>query len=271
MPDGGQAHAFWVANSRRTLGAALNSVPKPIPVRYSQSSFPRVLLCCLLVLAASCQERPPTQPSSAGGAGKRLADFGRSNPGCRLWTDWQSMCSRSGPGGALRCSSDPGRPVEPSEPFCVAARGSEAVPYVANFQALRESSLRFCAARIEDAGEAERTGEPELCEAYSPDRPFNGRRVAAIRHPWCEAWSDSVDGRAICAEAPGGKSSASSCASLADANYEHENPLLCTEWRSDVPCERPFGGAGRRGGAGVVVGGAPGPDSRAVSGTFCLD
>jgi hypothetical protein len=228
------------------------------------------LACLLAVTACTPGSRPDSQAASATEAD--LADFGRANPGCRLWTDWRRLCSRTGPAGAMRCNEDRARTVAPSRPFCVAARGVERLPYAANFGRSRQSSLRFCAVPIEEEGEALRTGEPELCEAYAPDRPFNGRRIAALRHPWCETWADATTGREICSERPEGADAAPSCTARATQDYEHERALICVRWKSDVPCRTPIGGVARpRQGGGVVVGGVPGGDARAAAGTFCLD
>lgn len=197
-----------------------------------------------------------------------LADFGAANPQCRLWTNWQKLCSRTGLGGATQCLADPARSVGPSAPFCVTALGTRGEAYAENFGRLRASSLRFCERVIEDEAEAQRDGEPELCEAYAPERPFNGRRLSSVRHPWCETWADAESQREVCSEGV----ASGSCRDLAEQGYEHDRLLICTSWRSDVPCRRPMGGAlPRRLDDGVQVGGYPSAEATAAFGTSCLD
>lgn len=75
-----------------------------------------------------------------------LAAFGEANLQCQLWTNWQKMCSRTGEGGAVACSTDPDRPVAPSEPFCTAG---EAAPPT---RAQVKSFERFCKLRRTSLG-----------------------------------------------------------------------------------------------------------------------
>jgi hypothetical protein len=117
-------------------------------------------------------------------ADRQLAAFDRTHPQCQLWTNWQKMCSRTGANGASVCVVDPDRPVAPSAPFCVAGDGSPLGPPTA---AERASHRRFCSNATSE-GAAAPLG---LCEG-NEERPFNGRRIAARQHPWCEMWADST-------------------------------------------------------------------------------
>lgn len=233
------------------------------------------VMCSLLALnfTASCVPAVG-YPSSPGlstdiGANRQLTTFGRDNPQCLLWTDWQRLCSRTGPQATLRCVRDAARPVAASQPFCAAAPGPGNDAYAANFSALRQTSTRFCAVQVADANEARQEGEPDLCDSYKPGRPFNGRRLAAMRHPWCETWADAETQSPVCSESV--KGNARSCKALASVGYEHERLLVCTAWRPDTPCRRPFAGASPRDREGLVIGGVPDPNGSPVFGTICLD
>jgi hypothetical protein len=242
--------------------------------------LPLAVLACVTEAPQGGSSSPPDDPydlatlDPAYAPDRELIAYGEARPECRMWTNWQKLCSRTGPEGSIHCSIDPGRSVSPSDPFCVAATGADAArAYRENFMTARETSLRFCEARLnaDQEQEAMITGEPDLCASFVRDRPFNGRRIAAMRHPWCHAWSDAINGRQICTE--GSDSGAPACNELAARGYEHENLLICSEWTARAGCNRPMGGAAspRAASEGIIVGGLPFAEGRAAWGTLCLD
>jgi len=140
----------------------------------------KFLLAGVLLFIPACSQAP--DPGRARyDADAQLAAFDRAHPQCQLWTNWQKMCSRSGPNGETVCVTDPDRPVAPSEPFCTAPQSAGRSPSSAQVR----SFARFC--------RADPLSPPEspfhLCQG-GDDRPFNGTRVAARLHPWCDLWAD---------------------------------------------------------------------------------
>ena len=155
------------------------------------------VLACVGLSGAAFPE-PRTRPDTPD---QRLERFNLENPQCRLWTDWQRACARTGLGGAMRCVTDRSHPVAPSEPFCVATPfWGRPGPFT---DSQRLSSLRFCRStyreRVTDAA-GRLLYEERVCGRYERDRPFNGRTVAARRHPLCARWSRGPAGVLICAK-----------------------------------------------------------------------
>lgn len=121
-------------------------------------------------------------------AGTPLAMFGNDNPTCQLWTDWQQVCSRTGPSGSTVCVSS-AVDVPASEPFCEAASNM-------NFReissertvAQRASRNRFC----EEFGDGVNFSS-DTCIRWSTERPFNALRLDEMEHSWCKVWKANVD------------------------------------------------------------------------------
>jgi len=79
-----------------------------------------------------------------------------------------------------------------------------------------------------DGQTREYIGAPKrYCYLYQSNRPFNGKRVAERRHPWCDAWTDSGSKELVCSETANGTKS---CENLASANFESSNRLVCSSW-----------------------------------------
>jgi len=176
----------------------------------------------------------PGIPSDA-----QLYAFGRAHPTCQLWTNWQKMCSRTGPNGTVLCVSDPDRPVAPSRPFCARPSqgdltGTDAV-----------SHDRFCASR---SAENPRT-RPGDCRRYRRDRPFNGFHLAARRSPLCRRWVDADTRRTICSEEGAGFGS---CATVA-ATQVTAAPLACDETTQPAACQPSAEGIVRHSSSGIVA------------------
>jgi hypothetical protein len=231
--------------------------------------------CISLAPQGSVAQIPDMSTRDPAAADRALIAFGEAHPHCLIWTNWQKLCSRTGVDGAIHCTADPDRAVEPSEPFCAGAAAPHASSsFRGNFDRARESSLRFCESRWPGSeAEAVNEGETTLCNTFAGGRPFNGRRIAAMRHPWCQVWSDALTGDLVCSEHGG--NGTPSCSGLAARHYEHPHLLSCSEWVDAVPCSRPVGGTPRRTPAGghdrAIVGGIPNPEGSAVWGTFCTE
>jgi len=178
--------------------------------RVGKHSLVALTACSLTLGACSVDERPDASSPPASErlhsqarepADAALVRFERDNPECPLWTDWRKTCSRTGPAHSMLCVTDPGRVVRPSEPFCVKAEMSGVPgPFTEN---QRMSSLRFCRAtrliRVTDASGQPRY-EQTICHRYRIDRPFNGRRPAARRHPMCNRWSRGAENVLTCVQ-----------------------------------------------------------------------
>lgn len=153
-----------------------------------------------------------------------LARFDRDHPQCELWTNWSRMCSRTGAGGAAYCTADPGMPVPPSEPFCVSDSESQrSRPQPASLTPSQNDSMqRFCSP---DAAARGPTGLlAEEC-GFVRGRPFNGYRLAARLHPWCEQWNEAVTNVPLCRT--GGKRGLPDCAPEAVKGVESARGFYC--------------------------------------------
>lgn len=160
-----------------------------------------------------------------------LARFDRAHPRCELWTNWQRMCSRTGHDGSTHCATDPGRRVRPSKPFCVTASGEgRARPAAGSLTGPEARSLRrFCSP---DAASVGPTGiKNEEC-GFTKSRPFNGYRLAARLHPWCEQWSDAATRHPVC-ETQNRSAAVPQCSNLAAQGFTSSRGFYCS--RPAVP------------------------------------
>jgi hypothetical protein len=221
---------------------------------------PALLLAAPLLLGLAATTAYYHDQASADAA---LARFDRNNPECQLWTNWQRMCSRTGQGGATFCMADPDRAVRPSQPFCISKTGEErARPDLQSLSATQRVSLgRFCspaaAARGPTGAKVEECG-------FVRSRPFNGYRLAARLHPWCDEWSDAITREPVCsADGSGGLPQ---CDALAKQHFVSEHGLSCS--KPNVP-----GWCVRTGGMGTpkesVLLMADRQEGFAVRGIFC--
>lgn len=133
----------------------------------------------------------PALYSDPADADAELQAFAQNNSSCQLWTNWQKMCSRTGQNGAVACTIDPAKPVEPSKPFCVAdADGYGGFEEKTNTVTQR-SRDRFCTSFQSDSALSQELGRA-ICFDLDKERPFSGFRISSRGHPWCQAWSDSL-------------------------------------------------------------------------------
>jgi hypothetical protein len=189
--------------------------------------------CAIQALPSRSRQAHATAPASSGlnpasSADRQLQAFDAAHPQCQLWTNWQKMCSRTGPDGATVCVTDPGRPVRPSEPFCTAGTEAEASPSRAQIASYR----RFC--RFRPGQE----GNPfHGCEG-AENRPFNGRRVAARLHQWCDLWVDG-DYRMVCRSGNLAIRNVPRCDSLARSQFEAPSRLMCARRSMPSWCRTP--------------------------------
>lgn len=204
-----------------------------------------VILCFL----PGAAENPQIYYRSGVAANAALASFDSKNPDCQLWTNWQKMCSRTGPNGETHCVSS-SAPVRPSAPFCVARTDQ---PYddsdTSASQAERLSHSRYCKRTT--------TGHSSNGENCSRDlsRPFSGLVLKERSHPWCAKWTPVLSRQKF-----GAKSS--------------RYGFYCADRRVPDWCAWPEGlGYGRQVGqssAGEEI--IPvlfNPESRAINGIYC--
>jgi hypothetical protein len=104
---------------------------------------------CVAATRSGDTRQAPTPAEAAAsldpskGPDRQMLDFGEAHPECRMWTNWEKLCSRTGPAGSVQCNVDPDQRVEPSTPFC--ASNPLALRPGIDPQQL-SSSERFCVA-----------------------------------------------------------------------------------------------------------------------------
>jgi hypothetical protein len=122
-------------------------------------------------------------------ADAELAQFDRAHPECQLWTNWQKMCSRTGPSGATLCRATAQSKVRPSAPFCTAKEdGGYRRPNEDDGVRALRSSLRFCS--YPNGKPSGLAAQVEACE-FLPTRPFGGHDLRDQVHPWCDTWKEA--------------------------------------------------------------------------------
>jgi hypothetical protein len=190
--------------------------------------------CAMQALPSRSPQRdtaasPASGLNPANTADRVLQAFDAAHPQCQLWTNWQKMCSRTGPDGATVCVIDPDRPVRPSEPFCTGGPWSADEPAT---RAQLASYGRFCRVR-----RAQVTAPFRVCEG-GEDRPFNGRRIAARLHPWCQLWVDE-DRNHVCQTGSMNLPNVPRCEALARRGAEARSRLSCTSRAMPPWCRQP--------------------------------
>lgn len=113
---------------------------------------------------------------------KALKKFAHKNPDCKLWSDWQSLCSYTGKNGSILCHDDPSMRVEPSEPFCTH------VDLTKITEAQQYSLDRFCSLPLETNILTHPIQKKQACFGYLDGRPFSGKNLTSVSHDFCEAW-----------------------------------------------------------------------------------
>lgn len=195
-----------------------------------------------------------------------LAAYGKENPSCRMWSNWRSLCARTGADGGIHCATDPDRPVAPSEPFCASQTISD-LP--AREQA---SAMRFCLARLRPLdGESieENLLRARSCARHDPNRPFNGRRVHGLLRPGCDALAHADSGTLVCTRGGDPGSGLPDCADLASGGYESDGLLSCARWSGPPTCHAYPVKDDEPPTPGSIFFGAQNPDRAPVHGLMC--
>lgn len=236
----------------------------------------------LLPVAACIDAAASSAPESTGSnraassaldpataADRQMLAYGEANPECRMWTNWQKLCSRTGPGGAVHCNVDPGRRVTPSRPFC--ARRARVEPRFAPAVAERASAERFCLSHqtIQDPLSPDQERRIRVCTRHDPERPFNGRRAAALMRPGCEGLSDAETGRPVCVRGGDPAQHVPDCGSFAARHRQSNRLLVCGRWSGPTSCHASPVHEWRAPQEEDVTFGAPDPNRGAVHGLFC--
>jgi hypothetical protein len=157
--------------------------------------------------------------SSQETADADLAQFNLDHPECKLWTNWQKMCSRGPELGQVSCVTDASRPVRPSRPFCAGNNGGHARAGPPSSIPIDLATLRrFCADIATKDG-------MEFCSQMSPDRPFNGRDLQSLRSPYCAKWANA--GGLVCSE-KGSSDGLPRCSDL-PKNVRTAGPYHCAQ------------------------------------------
>jgi hypothetical protein len=198
-------------------------------------------------------------------ADRQMLAFGRENPDCPRWTNWEKLCSRTGPAGSINCNIDPGRRVAPSMPFCTVMGAN--LPRERS-EAERTSMDRFCRYETVRApsGEGRRSSRRE-CARQDPERPFNGRRLGSLLNSACGAWRDYETYRLVCTTGGNRTPSVPDCAVLAASHYEHPRLLVCSQWTGPSDCDGIPVMSRNREAESVIIGADP--NIARVHGLFC--
>lgn len=195
----------------------------------------RALFLCLLSAVACTTGDEITQADASA----ELAAFDRENPHCELWTNWQQMCSRTGPNGEVVCKEDPVTRAQPSSPFCVVDRVRSFDQIATYSKSQYESYLRFCDKKSDTAWASLRDTPEKVasCVSYQKERPFNGYHLEARRHPWCRSWR-TIKGDVLLLQEEAGNPNRGTldCARDDCSKTVLDDWLMCNQNRPDSWC-----------------------------------
>jgi hypothetical protein len=177
-----------------------------------------VLTFAAFLLLTGSGNIPSIYYRSQAEADADLARYDLDNPSCQLWTNWQKMCSRTGPKGQVHCTDDKRHAARPSTPFCavrlVQVPGEPFSVPPARPETLTESKAsgasrrRFCTklwngeARLVpfEREIADEHKAVPLCITYRVPRPFDGRNWQSQSTPRCKQWHKEGGGLYRCSE-----------------------------------------------------------------------
>lgn len=184
-----------------------------IPIKIALAMSPIVLFSC-------APHEVPNSPAAAQSHKlTSVYDFGKANPGCHVWTDWNKMCSRVDGGDEIYCASDTTRTVAPSEPFCLSSDDPE-LAFPPKSPSALLSANRFCANTLS-------YGTVPLCsDRKLMRRPFDGKSLSGRRHPYCTVWAEEHTSKPVCAEGDEFPE-LPRCSALAATGFRAENILYC--------------------------------------------
>ncbi|MDM8012092.1 MAG: hypothetical protein QUV08_14140 [Parasphingorhabdus sp.] len=147
------------------------------------------MVSCLTLLSCATAKSSSANDIYYGSqeeADTALAAFEKENPSCELWSNWQKMCSRTGLEGQVHCNKADTLSVKPSATFCVAKPDEQFSGPGADATSREISSFfRFCEVPPNFEGSYEE--KREACN-WDKSRPFAGRSLTELSHPWCKTW-----------------------------------------------------------------------------------
>jgi hypothetical protein len=172
-----------------------------------------------------------------------LAAFDKSNPTCQLWTNWQKMCSRTGPKGSTWCTTDSATPVRPSLTFCADTQGVSFLPNELDDRRQIVSAERF----LEQNSRPSNFDSDEYRIKMIDGRPFSGKSLAGRRHPYCDVWARESDAKPVCAER-GTFPELPRCSAVVASKIRTKDVLYCASENVAVAksCPEPAGMQGSR-------------------------
>jgi hypothetical protein len=189
---------------------------------------------CILLAAACAIGDSGTHAD----ADRELEAFDRDNPACELWTNWEKMCSRSGPNGETFCKEDPVMRVSASSPFCVVDNKGTYNPIQTYSKPQYESYVRFCAQKGSEKTALRGASETVArCVRYQEERPFNGYHLEARRHPWCRNWMTATGSELLLQEEAGNPNRGETdCSRDSCSKVSVESQLLCRQSQAPSWC-----------------------------------
>lgn len=157
--------------------------------------IPRAVMGALALFVAGAGiagaiDQPSIVYANQAEADEDLALFEQSHPACSLWSNWQKTCSRTGVNGAPLCQKA-AKSVKPSKVFCAAQYEDDVGgPHSDDAPAEIASFFRYCKLPAGFSGTFEE--RRDMC-SWDVNRPFNGRRLSELKHPWCQRWIKTPD------------------------------------------------------------------------------
>ncbi len=148
---------------------------------------------------------------------------------CREWTDGVTACSRIGT-GPISCATDEREGFPRGDVACLrtTSRPPIGLPPPPNCQSYwfrdqhceRKRGGQPACRPILGA-----EPQPTVCFSYHTGRPFDGTRVQAMVHPWCEEWSD---GSQVC------NGDGTACRGA----KKQWAPFVCQRWNVPDTCKK---------------------------------
>jgi len=218
-----------VSDAARNIAVAKSSIEQSSGAQARRTTVSSLFVFLGTASLAGCapkdvvetgEREPSIFYASQEEANAALEAYGRRHPECKLWTNWQKMCSRTGLQHSVNCTVEPDNPVPPSEPFCAAtSHGIDIKTY--NSEPMKASAARFC--------KGELYGSMQLsCSAPAESRPFGGYSISSRRHPYCQVWAEEHTGNPVCAEG-NAFPELPRCEVLSDTVFRSKNVLYCAQ------------------------------------------
>lgn len=166
---------------------------------------------------------------------KALKLFDEAHPACELWSDWHKLCSRTGPKGSTYCRTDPEHPATASAPFC--AKGSQGFTQLDDMSAAERQSVQRYVTGYQNIDVGEQVpgqSRPSYTKhvqvpTFDPGRPFAGRTLGQLEHPYCAAWMVEKEDGTLGSCAEDGRRGVPSCKSPKIRNRVNHGFPVCIE------------------------------------------